>query len=478
MGEIRLTPQQQQRLVVLNAVERDEMTIAEAIRLLGLSDRQLRRLRQEYRARGAPALVHGNRGRPSPRRRADRIRHRIVRLATTRYARVNHMHLQELLAQREHLAIPYTSLRRILHAAGIRSPRTRRAPKHHTRRERMPHEGMLVQFDGSHHAWLENRGPALVLHAAVDDATGKVLAAWFDTEETAAGYLHVFRQIALGPGLPLAAYTDRHGIFKRSPQEPWTLAEQLRGQRAPTQVGRVLAALGIQWVPASSPQAKGRIERLFGAWQDRLVTELRLARIHTLDAANAFLPKFLRRYNARFAKPPVHPDAVYRPWPLDLDPNAVFCFKYLRTVANDHTVSLGPLLLQILPNGRSYAKAKVEVHQRLDGTLAIRLRDQALAFRVLSTSSRGRRRIQAYARRHPTLARTTNGHLPQRGSRIPDRPRETSPPTSQRLTSTSHQEKLTQPWKPGPDHPWRKDAARDMKRKTLRQMGVTFSLVR
>lgn len=481
MGEIRLTPQEQQRLVILNALERDEVTNAEAVRLLGLSDRQLRRLRQGYRTRGAPALVHGNRGRPSPRRRPDRFRRRIVRLAKTTYAHVNHRHLQELLAEREHLVIAYTSLRRILHDAGIRSPRTRRPPKHHSRRERMPHEGMLVQFDGSHHAWLEDRGPKLVLHAAIDDATGKVLGAKFDAEETAAGYLHVFRQIALGPGLPLAAYTDRHGIFKRSPKEPWSLAEQLRGQRLPTQVGRVLTELGIRWIPASSPQAKGRIERLFGALQDRLVAELRLAQITTQDAANAFLPKFLKRYNARFAKPAAHPKPVYRRWPQDLDPDAVFCFKYVRTVANDHTISLGSQVLQIMPNGRNYARSRVEVHQRLDGRFAIRLRGHNLAFQVLTTPAEHQPRARIHLYRRSASASQTNGQVQRsskRGMQIPNRSRETSPRASQRLTPPASEENSKLPWKPAPDHPWRIYAAETMKRIALRKMGVTFSLDR
>jgi hypothetical protein len=290
---------------------------------------------------------------------------------------------------------------------------------------------MLVQFDASHHPWLEDRSPRLVLHAAVDDATSKVLAAWFDDEETAAGYFEVFRQIALGPGLPLAAYTDRHGIFKRASPGRWTLEEQLLGQRAPTQVGRLLQELGIHWVPASSPQAKGRIERVFGALQDRLVAELRLARITDKKAANAFLPRFLRRYNARFARPAAHPHPVYRPWPAGRDPATVFCFKYTRTVANDHTITLGPHTLQILPNGRSYAKARVEVHERLDGTFAILYRGTRLALRRLSPRPRSGIRVHRTQRPGPAKPR-----------RMP-----VKVPGSARRTR--------RPWKPDADHPWR-----------------------
>jgi transposase len=457
MGEITLTVREEQRLVVFNALERSEVTMAEAARLLRLSVRQVRRLRAAYRRRGARALVHGNRGRPSRRRLAEAVRRRIVHLARSRYAQANHVHLQELLARHEGLHIAYTSLRRILHAAGLRTPRTRRPPRHRTRRERLPQEGMLVQFDGSHHDWLQGRGPKLVLHAAVDDATGKVLGALLDDEETAWAYLHVFRQIALGPGLPLAAYTDKHGIFKRNPKDPWTLEEQLRGHRAPTQVGRVLAELGIEWIPASSPQAKGRIERLFGTFQDRLVTELRLAGIRDKAAANAFLPEFVARHNARFARSPAQPKRAYRPWPKDRDPETVFCFKYSRTVAQDHTVTLGSQVLQIVPHGRSYAKARVEIHERLDGTLAVIYQGHPLASRLLTLLPTG-------------PIRTRQGKRPALGSPEPKRarPRKALKP-KRRSRGGTH--------KPSANHPWRQFEQVQRLKAALRQMQRTNSLV-
>lgn len=432
MGEIILSQAEQRRLLVLNALNRGDLTMADAARLSGLSVRQVRRVRRAYRLRGAAALAHGNRGRPSPRRLPETLRDRIIRLARTTYAAVNHQHLTELLRDREGLRVSRQSVSRLLHQAGIPSPRRRRPPKHRTRRERMPQEGMLVQFDGSHHPWLEDRGPRLVLHAAVDDATGKVLAGWFDDEETAAGYFHVFRQVALGPGLPLAAYTDRHGIFRRARNGRWSLEEQLQGARTPTQVGRLLQELGIHWIPASSPQGKGRIERLFGALQDRLVAELRLATITDKDAANAFLPRFLRRYNARFARPAVRPQPAYRPWPAELVPDTVFCFKYTRIVANDHTVTLGPHTLQILPNGRSYAKARVDVHQRLDGTWAVTYNGAHLPVRLTSAPQHA---IRVHRLRGARLRRRHEQRM------------ETAPRRRNRNS--------TRPVKPAANHPWR-----------------------
>jgi hypothetical protein len=360
------------------------------------------------------------------------VRARVLRLVRTKYAGVNHQHLTELLADQEHLHLSRPTIHRLLAAACVHSPRTRRPPRHRTRRERMAQEGMLVQFDGSHHRWLEDRGPQLVLHAAVDDATGKILGAHFETVETAAAYLEVFRQIALGPGLPLACYTDHHSIFHHSPRQAWTLEEQLRGRPAPTQVGRVLHELGIRWIPAGSPQAKGRIERLFGALQDRLVAELRMAGVRTHVGANTFLRRFIPRYNAHFAKPAAHPRPVYRPWPTALDPETVFCFKYLRTVANDHTLTLGPHLLQIIPNGRSFAKARVEVHERLDGTLAVFYRSHKLVIQRLTAPPKTLRTYRAARVDLFSPRRRRPPRKPQRSSR-----------------------RRRQPWTPPPNHPWR-----------------------
>lgn len=436
MGAITLTPREQTRLQVLNALQQGRCTPEEAIHLLGLSERHLRRLRAAYQIRGAAALAHGNRGRPSPRRIPAQRRDRLVRLARTKYAGVNFQHLTELLAEQDHLLLSRPTVHRILTRAGIVSPRTRRPPAHRTRRERMPQEGMLAQFDGSHHPWLEDRGPKLVLHAGADDATGKILGASFDEEETAAGYFHVFRQTAQGCGLPRAAYTDRHGIFARSPRQPLTLEEQLQGHRAPTQLGRMFQELGIQWIPASSPQAKGRIERLFGALQDRLVAELRMADIRTKEAANAFLPDFITRYNARFAKPAAHPDAAYQPWPAGRDPETIFCFKYLRTVANDHTVTFPRTLVQIVPNGRSYAHARVELHERLDGTLHVYYQGHPLTTKPLTPLPAAR----VSARHDQRL----NPHQLQSSPRRREKPR-----TERSASRVAHSSR------PRADPPWR-----------------------
>lgn len=475
---ITLTQRGHQQLMVLNALERAEITVAEAARLLGRSTRQVRRLRVAYRVRGPAALVHGNRGRRSPRRLDDALRDAVATLTQTTYAKVNHLHLQQLLAEREGLHVSYTSLRRILHGAGLQSPKRRRPRRHRRRRERMPRAGMLLQVDGSTHDWLEGRGPWLTLLAGVDDATGAVVAGEFRDAEDAHGYLRLFKTVAGTHGLPLAAYSDRHGIFHRDKRTPPTLAEQLAGEPLRTQVGRALAEVGIRWIPANSPQAKGRIENRFGTFQDRLVTELRLAGITDRKGANAFLPGFLARYNARFARPPAHPEPAYRPWPARLDPDTVFCFKYQRRVGNDNTVAVGARRLQILPgpHGRSYAQLSVEVHERLDGTLASWYHGQRLPARRLTPPQPDPIRARPHRRVHPSPG-TALPVAPRGGIPVSARSAKTRPGASQKIHRTTRPTQVAQKrsWTPAADHPWRRHAQEATRRKELRKAGVTFS---
>ncbi len=264
---ITLTHRAEQQLIVLNALDRSALLMAEAADLLGLSTRQVRRLRGAYQRHGPKALVHGNRGRRSPRRVRDAIRKRIVHLAQTTYAGVNHKHLSELLAEREGLTLSHPTIHRILREAGLRSPRRRRPPRHRRRRERMPQAGLLVQLDGSTHTWLDHRGPRLTLIAAIDDATGEVLAATFRDQEDAHGYFVVFEALTQTKGIPVAAYSDRHGIFHRTTRRPLTLQEQLAGKPAPTQVARALQELGTRWIDETKSLRSGEdkiTERLSG----------------------------------------------------------------------------------------------------------------------------------------------------------------------------------------------------------------------
>ena len=362
---------EQRRAWVLNRLGRAELTVTEAAGLLGLSERQVWRIRGALEARGPAGLVHGNRGRPSPRRTEPAVVGRVVELALGRYAGCNDCHLTELLAEHDGIELGRVTVRRILRGAGLASPRRRRPPRHRSRRERMPQEGLLIQLDGSRHDWLEGRGPWLTLVGAIDDATGTVPAATFRDQEDAAGYLELLRTIVRRKGIPVAVYRDRHGIFEPVTQ-PASGREPGDGQgRSLSQVGRALAELGIESIPAASPQAKGRIERLWGTWQDRLVVELRLAGAHDRASANRVLAAFLPRFNRRFGVPANDPSPAWRARPRDLRLDRVCCFKYRRRVASDHTIRMDGRVLQLPPGpGRvGYAGRRVEVHVRLDGRI-------------------------------------------------------------------------------------------------------------
>lgn len=227
METVTLNRKEQKRLFVFNQVEKGKMSGREAAEVLGLSLRHVRRLLAAYRKEGAAALAHGNRGRRPHHSLEAGIKGWVVELARSTYAGCNNQHFTELLAEREGIGLSRSSVRRILLEAGLKSPRKRRAPKHRSRRERYPKEGMLLQIDGSDHNWLEGRGPYLSLVGAIDDATGKVPYALFREQEDAQGYFLLLRQIVREHGVPLALYHDSHSIFERSRRPRWN-----RGARA------------------------------------------------------------------------------------------------------------------------------------------------------------------------------------------------------------------------------------------------------
>ena len=277
MKGLMLTTKEQVRIQVLNGVIEGKVTVVAAAGLMGVSERHAWRLLAAYRQEGPAAVAHGNRGRKPSTTTCTGTQQKVKELAEGPYAGFNHTHLTEMLAEREDIHLSRSTVRRVLLAGGLPSPRRRRAPKRYSRRERYSQEGMLLQIDGSRHDWLEGRGPYLTLVGAVDDATGTVPFALFRQQEDAHGYMLMLKDIIYRHGVPLALYSDRHGIFQRSPKEPESLDEQLSGRRDPTQFGRALEELDIRLIMAHTPQAKGRVERAWGTFQDRLDSELRLA---------------------------------------------------------------------------------------------------------------------------------------------------------------------------------------------------------
>jgi transposase len=365
---IALDARAQWRLYVLNHILAGETSVAEAAGLLRLSIRSVRRLLARYRApNGVASLVHGNTGRVPANRVDPDLRVHLVELARTKYAGVNREHMVELLREQEGIDLAARTLRRILAQEGVPTVRRRRPRGHRTRRERMSQAGLLLQVDGSKHDWLEGRGPWLTLVGGIDDATGIVTGAIFREQEDALGYLVVLRQTATGYGLPLALYSDRHGIFWTGGRRIPSLAEQFAGRQPRTQLGRALEAASIAWIAARSPQAKGRVERLWGTLQDRLRSELRLAGAASLEEANAVLARYLPRHNARFAVPAREAQLA---WRRTDRAGALFCFRQIRRMASDGTLSVDGRSWMLGGRRRGAPGPRTVILQRrLDGSL-------------------------------------------------------------------------------------------------------------
>lgn len=368
------------RIHVIRLTLERGVSVQRGAELLGLSARQIKRLRKKMRERGAQGLLHGNRGRRPWNGTAQAMVKKVLGLAKGRYQGLNDTHLTEKLGEKEGLKLSRATVRRILRQGGIAAARRHRPKRHYKRRERRAQEGALVLWDGSPHRWLGEEGPKWTLVVAMDDATGALLHGVFCEQEDAQSYLVCLKQLLLEKGIPLAIYMDRHGIFKRN-DDHWTLQEELAGERIPTQVGVALKCLGVEPIFALSPQAKGRVERLFGTLQDRLVSELRLAGIRSRDQATTFVNgTFKTDFNHRFSKPPQQTQSAWRKLPRELDVERICSFHYEATVGNDNAVRLAGVILDIPegPKHRGYAKSRVEVRQLLDGRWRVYLKDDLL----------------------------------------------------------------------------------------------------
>jgi len=378
MRTITLNPKQQREVEILTRLEAGVLDAGTAGELLGVGARQVRRLRARFRLEGFATVIHGNSGRSPANRTDPALLERILALAGPdgKYRDLNVCHLQDLLEQEEQIVIGRFTLDRLLKQAGLRKPAKIARAVHRRRRLRRPAEGMLLQIDGSPFAWLEGRGPKADLIGAIDDATSKILfytqctfLLHFRPTEDQIGYLLLLRTVAQRYGLPMSIYHDRHTIL-RSPKQP-TVEEQLAGQPPMSQIQRIMAELGIESIPAYSPQAKGRIERLWGTLQDRLTKELRLQGSTTLEEANAFLPAFIDRYNARFAKAPQDPNSAWVPLPADLDIHYYFAIHHTRKVGADHCIRFSGQILQLLPGPKdpSLVDQVVTVHVVPEGAI-------------------------------------------------------------------------------------------------------------
>ncbi len=388
----------------LSKVIAGDMTLAEIAPALGVSYRQAKRLKARVEAQGLPGLLHANRGRPPHNQAEEALRAQVLGLSKERYFDFNDTHFTEMLASREQIVLSRETVRRWRRGAGVGPKRKHSAPKHRKRRPRKEAEGLMMLWDGSPHHWFGEEEPACCLMAAIDDATGKVLAAHFCPAETSWAYLKLLALVVEHWGVPASVYQDRHGTLKRN-DDSWSLEEELAGRRRPTQVGAALEALAIQPIFALSPQAKGRIERLFGTFQDRLIASLRLASITRIAPANDFLPGFLEAHNTDFATPAAVPEPVWGKPPKRTERERILSLCYPAKVGNDNAVRLDGMILDIPPGPakRSYAKEHVEVRQLLDGRWRVYHRERIIAeapATEIAELTRTRRRRKGFPAAH------------------------------------------------------------------------------
>ena len=377
---IALSQQERDRLHLLRELERGELRQVAAAQRMKLTDRQVRRLLQRLREQGDRAVIHRLRGRPSNRKFAVSFQRKVLARVGQRYADFGPTLAAEHLAQ-EGLALSRETLRNWMIQAAFWRPRRQRVKKIHVWRERRASFGELVMQDSSPFRWLEDRGPACQLIAVIDDATSRIHAQFVEhdtTEEnlrTLGGWLRRY-------GRPLAHYTDKNSIFRSN--RPAAIREQLRGERAHSQFGRALQELGIEWIAAQSPQAKGRIERLFATLQDRLVKEMRLAGIASIEAANHFWEtRFLPEWKQRFTVAPRNPRNAHRQLGPAQRLDEILSVRAVRKVAQDHTVSWEGNLWGV-PREQVCAGlrgAAVEIERRLDGSHWLRYRGRYLHLR-------------------------------------------------------------------------------------------------
>jgi transposase len=400
---IALSQRERDRLKVLHEVQQKQLTQLAAAERLKVSDRHVRRMLLRLRERGDRSLVHGLRGRPSNRKLAARFEQKILARLRQRYADFGPTLAAEHLAQ-EGFPVSRETLRKWMTQAALWRPRSQRVKKIHVWRERRASFGELVMQDSSPFRWLEERGPACQLIALIDDATSRIWGR-FTEQDTTEENLRTLQGWLRRYGRPLAHYTDKASIFRKAGPQP--LAEQLRGDAPRTQFGRALHELGIEWIAAHSPQAKGRIERLFETLQDRLVKELRLAGIDSIQGANHFLEaRFVPEWEQRFTVAARNPRDVHRRLGREQHLEEILSVRVARKMAQDHTVSWdgnrwGVVREEVCAGLRG---AAVEIERRLDGSHWLRYRGRYLHLRpcpepARTTASPGGRRPEGLAER-------------------------------------------------------------------------------
>ena len=378
-----LTMKEVNRYRVITEIIQRHLKVKDAAKILKRSERQVYRIKVRVKKEGAKGVIHKGKTKRRPRWLTERIKNKINSLHKAKYEGFNLTHMTEFLNEEEKIKVSRESLRQILIDSGSYTP-WKKHPKHRQWREPSAREGQMLQFDTSDHDWLETRGSKLYLIGGIDDATSSCPGARFALTDSTIENMRVLKRIVETKGIPLVFYCDKDANFKTAKYQ--SIHYQLKAEDAQTQIERALKELGVRIIYAGSPQAKGRVERAWGTFQDRLCSELRLHNISTLEAANHYLlEEYIPKHNRKFSHPAKESGVAYQPVPKGINLNNIFCIKYERTVAADNTISYRTRYYQILPNDYriSFAKAKVMVHEWLDGSIHVFYKDKELKNKLI-----------------------------------------------------------------------------------------------
>ena len=374
---IMLRQKELKRLHVIHKVIQGELTQVDAAGIISLSERQIRRIVRRIEREGDEGIRHKSRSRQSNRKTPKKLCERIVALYRQKYQGFGPTLTAEKLLEIDGIDISRETVRTLLIGSGDWQ-KGRKRRKHRQWRQRKEHRGELVQMGGSHHDWFEGRGPWSVLMAYIDDATGRVSGRFYEYEGTIPA-MDSFRRYIRKYGLPMKLYLDKHTTYK-STAKP-TIEEELQGIKPMSQFERAVRELGVEVLHAHSPQAKGRIERLFGTLQDRLVKEMRIRAISTIQEANRFLQEYIPIYNKRFMVVPVSREDLHRPIAQGTDLDKILCIRTKRTVRNDHTIAHNKKLYQL---DEAPMSKKVTVEERTDGKMLIVSQGKSLKYHQIT----------------------------------------------------------------------------------------------
>ncbi|WP_202943851.1 ISNCY family transposase [Natranaerobius thermophilus] len=385
----QMTQEEIKKLNIINQTIDGYLTIRDAARALNLSDRQIKRLKKGVQLEGPSFVIHKSRGKKPDHSVPESTEKHIISLKLEKYPNANFTHFTELLNEREKISISRPVVHRILSKAGISSPKKHKKSKSHHRRKRKDRMGLLVQIDASPYDWFDT-GFDCDLHAAIDDATGALLGLFFVENECLEGYFQIMHQLISNYGIPASLYSDKHTIFRSPKSDKLSIDEQLAGKQVkPTQFGAAMEELGVTIIPANSPQAKGRVERLFDTLQSRLPTLFKLHNITTMEKANEFLQKdFLPDFNKRFALKPENELSAFTCLNQDINLDHILCSKFKRTVDNSATFSFEGSYYQILDkNSQLVPKSKVTVLSNPKFGVKVKYKDMVFETQIVDKPS-------------------------------------------------------------------------------------------